>query len=206
MANSKRRPRGVRELADRGDRGRTRPLAATYPSLWEHPSSGALIEILGSTQSSRGGRLRSQPGLTWPLLHTAIGVAALLGSIGFAGWRYSRLAQLEHVDGVVVAHRQGNDDATYYVVEFLPPGRQAPVRVESWVNDVDVRGVGGQVGVYYDRGDPTKALLDTPVELWFLPALIGGLAAFFAIPTGLVWLGVIVALRRRSGSGVGSWS
>jgi hypothetical protein len=80
--------------------------------------------------------LRSNPGLAWPLIHIAIGVAALLGSLGFAGWRSSRLAQLEHANGVVVAHREGNDDATYYVVEFVPLGRQAPVRIESWVNDV----------------------------------------------------------------------
>jgi hypothetical protein len=52
--------------------------------------------------------------------------------------------------------------------------------------------------VYYERDDPTDALIDTPVELWFLPAIVGGAATLLWIPSGLAWLGVIVLLQRRS--------
>jgi hypothetical protein len=147
--------------------------------------------------------LRSNSGLAAPLVHIAIGVAAVLGSLGFAGWRSWRLAHLERANGVVVAHREGNDNATYYVVEFLPPGRQAPVRVESSVNDVYVLGVGEQVGVYYVRDEPTDALIDTPVELWALPVFVGGGAVFIWIPAGLVLLAGIVVNRSRSDARVG---
>lgn len=131
-------------------------------------------------------------------MFTLVGVVVALGAGGFAALRNGRLARMERADAVVVSQRQASGrGGRYYTVEYVPAGSSAPVRIESSVSGLMVHGVGSRVGVYYDRDDPTGALIDSPTELWFTPIVIGASACGCWLPAGGIWVGLAALMRRR---------
>src|SRR5262245_3892368 len=142
-----------------------------------------------STATRRSARQSAVAGFVMIL----IGVAALTGSWLWARHRTEFLRHAVRAQGTIVELAASTDtDSTTWapVVEFTPEGR-GPVRFRHPVGSSHPAWrVGQQVGVRYDPGEPSKALID---QGWwtsafpYLPGLVGLL---------ILALGV-VALRNR---------
>jgi hypothetical protein len=67
------------------------------------------------------------------------------------------------------------------VVRFPISARQTITVVGTTASTPPAYDIGQQMRVYYDPAAPTHAVIDTFLERWFVPTLIGGLALLFSL-------------------------
>jgi hypothetical protein len=106
-----------------------------------------------------------------------VGLAMISGAAYVATSTQRFVATAAQAQGVVVA-MEGSDTLAP-VVEFTArDGRQVRFRSNVSSNPPDFS-VGEPVVVYYDAAAPDDARIDSFVQLWFLPTLLGGMGSVF---------------------------
>jgi hypothetical protein len=108
--------------------------------------------------------------------HVAV---VLAGVAAWLAWdTRTFLERAETAEGVVVALSppRGTSRA---VVRFQPPGEPPREILSKVASSPPAYEVGERVTVFYDPQDPDEARLGGMLDLWFLPALFGGLSVPF---------------------------
>lgn len=144
-------------------------------------------DSLGEAGSELSESVRTRRGTTGILAVAFTSVGLLVGLVAAVGAAVIAVSISgdRSVDGTVV-DLSHNGKSYRPVVEFVLP-ESAPVRFTSWVgSNPPAFDVGEQVRVRYNPDNPQDAVIDTYWQIWFVPTLIGIIAAPF--------LGVGIAL------------
>lgn len=125
----------------------------------------------------------------WPVIIAFFAAAVVLLVVCGVAMRATRryLARAVRTQGIVISSVRGlNGQRT--TVEYQ--GRQG----RECFLDTTPSVVGREVEVIYDPNrDPWAPQLATPARIWFVPRLLGGLAALFGVLATLLLLGSLLA-------------
>lgn len=128
-------------------------------------------------------------------------LAFAMGAIG--AWLYARtsgfIAEAVSVEGTVVEVRptQGSDGTSYHTVfEYEDADGRTHRKVTSWSSNPPAYAVGETVEVLYRPTDPADGRIRSFLSLWFIPAVVGGMALCPLIG-GLFWIWLVPFIIRR---------
>lgn len=146
---------------------------------------------------------RKAPPLLIGVLFTAVGIGALAAA-GWLGMQTREfVARAAHAQGEVTgleASRSGSDSSPTYhpTVRFsAADGIEVTFRSSTGTNPPAHR-VGDKVPVLYEPADPQHAEIDSFVDVWLAPLIVGFLGAVFTlIGLGVGAGGIRAALLRR---------
>jgi hypothetical protein len=111
-----------------------------------------------------------------------LGVLLFVVGVAISLPRFLLVANGAVAEGFVVELKKGSKGSKRAVVEFKPKG-QPKTRVTATVgNSSATHSIGERVQVYYDPSDPSDALIDSFVELWFFALMFNGM--------GLMWIAI----------------
>jgi len=143
--------------------------------------------------------------LRWIALFTGLAFLAGLGML--AGTAYividtrRDIATAATADGVVVdliGSRDSDGDTLYYPQVRFVTGAGAPVEFTGSVGSSPAAfDVGEHVTVFYDPADPSDVRIDSFLQLWFGPLILGIFGTVFTLVGGVV---TVVLLRAGRGS------
>jgi hypothetical protein len=136
------------------------------------------------------------------IIFSVVGVSLLAGG-GYAGQStYSFLGRVQSAPGrVVELMRSGSSrDGTTYspVVEYEGPDSRTIRFTGSVASSPPSYTVGERVTVLYDPTMPEAAKIDSFLDKWFLPVLLGGMGLVFtAIGQALLWTRLLRSRRNE---------
>jgi hypothetical protein len=129
----------------------------------------------------------------------ALGVMFVLVACGFAVRDLVRTVGAASATGEVIAltaEPGTNGGALYRPTVRFTAADSGPVTFTGWVaSDPPAYSVGQQVHVFYDRAQPSSAMIDSFVERLLLPVVFGGIG-IVGVGVGMV-LGVLMRRRAR---------
>jgi hypothetical protein len=114
---------------------------------------------------------------------------------------FSRTAQ--HATGQIVDFEESRDsdgDRTYAPVITYAPAESDPITFTGSIHTSSRPTIGEQVKVLYNPKNLRDARIDSPVDLWLLPGVFGGMGFIFtAIAAGTLLRGLLIlALAGRA--------
>ncbi|PSB40184.1 DUF3592 domain-containing protein [Chamaesiphon polymorphus] len=123
------------------------------------------------------------------------GVGSIIAIVGIALGisTHSYLSKMVSTPGTVIDNNlylstdNENEPTNYYhpVVKFTPKSGKMTIFVANVASNPPVFKKGQQVTVLYDPKDPSAAKIESWLELWFLPTMLGGLGSVFATIGGI---------------------
>jgi hypothetical protein len=128
----------------------------------------------------------------------ALGIMFVLVACGLAVRDLVRTVGAESATGEVIAlnPERGSNGGTLYRPTVRFTTDSGPVTFTGWVaSEPPAYTVGEQVHVFYDRAQPSTAIIDSFVERMLLPVVFGGIG-IVGVVVGMV-LGALTRRRAR---------
>lgn len=110
----------------------------------------------------------------------AIGVLLTIIGLALSLPRFYLVATGAVAEGTVIEIKVGSKNSKRAVVAFKPKGKPRTKVTATVGNSSATHVIGEPVQVYYDPSDPSDALIDSFLEVWFFTVLLNGM--------GVMWL------------------